>query len=179
MKVIKTPLEGFLAIEPDLFKDDRGFFLETYQEERYHQAGITDNFVQDNHSRSVKGVLRGMHFQIKKPQAQIVTVMQGEIFDAVVDIRKESKTFGKWYGVRLNAHSQQRQVYMPPGFAHGFCVLSDFADLHYKVSGQYNSNDEGGLNWSDSKVGIVWPDSNFHIKQRDKNFPFLEEIDFE
>jgi dTDP-4-dehydrorhamnose 3,5-epimerase len=179
MKVIQTPLEGFLVIEPDIYKDDRGFFLETYQEERYHQAGITDNFVQDNHSRSVKGVLRGMHFQIKKPQAQIVTVMQGEIFDAVVDIRKESKTFGKWYGVRLNAHSQQRQVYMPPGFAHGFCVLSDFADLHYKVSGQYNSNDEGGLNWSDSKVGIVWPDSNFHIKQRDKNFPFLEEIDFE
>ena len=179
MKIIKTSLDGFLVIEPDVYKDGRGFFLETYQEERYHQAGITDNFVQDNHSRSVKGVLRGMHFQIKKPQAQIVTVMQGEIFDAVVDIRKESKTFGKWYGVRLNAHSQQRQVYMPPGFAHGFCVLSDFADLHYKVSGQYNSNDEGGLNWSDSKVGIVWPDSNFHIKQRDKNFPFLEEIDFE
>ena len=179
MKVIQTPLEGFLLIEPDIYKDDRGFFLETYQEERYHQAGITDNFVQDNHSRSVKGVLRGMHFQIKKPQAQIVTVMQGEIFDAVVDIRKESKTFGKWYGVRLNAHSQQRQVYMPPGFAHGFCVLSDFADLHYKVSGQYNSNDEGGLNWSDSKVGIVWPSSTFYIKQRDKNFPFLEEIDFE
>ena len=179
MKVIQTPLEGFLVIEPDVYKDDRGFFLETYQEERYHQAGITDNFVQDNHSRSVKGVLRGMHFQIKKPQAQIVTVMQGEIFDAVVDIRKESKTFGKWYGVRLNAHSQQRQVYMPPGFAHGFCVLSDFADLHYKVSGQYNSNDEGGLNWSDSKVGIVWPSSTFYIKQRDKNFPFLEEIDFE
>jgi len=179
MKVIQTPLEGFLVIEPDVYKDDRGFFLETYQEERYHQAGITDKFVQDNHSRSVKGVLRGMHFQIKKPQAQIVTVMQGEIFDVVVDIRKGSKTFGKWYGVRLNAHSQQRQVYMPPGFAHGFCVLSDFADLHYKVSGQYNSNDEGGLNWSDSKVGIVWPSSTFYIKQRDKNFPFLEEIDFE
>ena len=179
MKVIQTPLEGFLVIEPDIYKDDRGFFLETYQEERYHQAGITDNFVQDNHSRSVKGVLRGMHFQIKKPQAQIVTVMQGEIFDVVVDIRKGSKTFGKWHGVRLNAHSQQRQVYMPPGFAHGFCVLSDFADLHYKVSGQYNSNDEGGLNWSDSKVGIVWPSSTFYIKQRDKNFPFLEEIDFE
>ena len=173
MKVIKTPLEGFLAIEPDLFKDDRGFFLETYQEERYQQAGITDNFVQDNHSRSVKGVLRGMHFQIKKPQAQIVTVMQGEIFDAVVDIRKESKTFGKWYGVRLNAHSQQRQVYMPPGFAHGFLVLSDFADLHYKVSGEYDPTDEGGLIWNDIGVGISWPIENPIISLRDKQFPSI------
>jgi dTDP-4-dehydrorhamnose 3,5-epimerase len=173
MKVIQTPLEGFLVIEPDIYKDDRGFFLETYQEERYHQAGITDNFVQDNHSRSVKGVLRGMHFQIKKPQAQIVTVMQGEIFDVVVDIRKRSKTFGKWYGVRLNAHSQQRQVYMPPGFAHGFLVLSDFADLHYKVSGEYDPTDEGGLIWNDIGVGISWPIENPIISLRDKQFPSI------
>ena len=178
MKIIQTPLEGFLVIEPEVYKDDRGFFLETYQEKRYHQAGISDKFVQDNHSRSAKGVLRGMHFQIKKPQAQIVTVMQGEIFDAVVDMRKNSKTFGNWYGVKLNANSQQRQVYMQPGFAHGFCVLSDFADLYYKASVQYNSNDEGGLNWSDPKVGIAWPNSTFHIKKRDRNFPFLKDIDF-
>ena len=173
MKVIQTPLEGFLVIEPDIYKDDRGFFLETYQEERYHQAGITDKFVQDNHSRSVKGVLRGMHFQIKKPQAQIVTVMQGEIFDVVVDIRKGSKTFGKWHGVRLNAHSQQRQVYMPPGFAHGFLVLSDFADLHYKVSGEYDPTDEGGLIWNDIGVGISWPIENPIISLRDKQFPSI------
>ena len=178
MKVIKTPLEGFLLIEPDVYKDDRGFFLETYQEERYQKSGITDKFVQENHSRSAKGVLRGMHFQIKNPQAQIVTVIQGTIFDAVVDIRKKSKTFGKWYGVKLNADSKKRQVYMTPGFAHGFCVLSDFADLHYKVSGNYNPNDEGGLYWNDPEVGVKWPGSTFHIKQRDKNFPFLEEIDF-
>jgi dTDP-4-dehydrorhamnose 3,5-epimerase len=170
MKVIKTPLEGFLVIEPDVYKDDRGFFLETYQEGRYHQAGITDKFSQDNHSRSVKGVLRGMHFQIKKPQAQIVTVMQGEIFDAVVDMRKKSKTFGKWYGVRLNANSQQRQVYMPPGFAHGFCVLSDFADLHYKTSGEYDPTDEGGLIWNDTGVGISWPIKDPIISLRDKQF---------
>ena len=176
MKVIQTPLEGFLVIEPDIYKDDRGFFLETYQEERYHQAGITDNFVQDNHSRSVKGVLRGMHFQIKKPQAQIVTVMQGEIFDVVVDIRKRSKTFCKWYGVRLNAHSQQRQVYMPPGFAHGFCVLSDFADLHYKVSFEYNPIDEGGLIWNDKGVGISWPIENPIISLRDKSYPLLNDL---
>lgn len=178
MKVIKTPLEGFLIIEPDVYKDDRGFFLETYQEERYHKSGITDKFVQENHSRSAKGVLRGMHFQIKNPQAQIVTVIQGTIFDAVVDIRKKSKTFGKWYGVKLNADSKKRQVYMSPGFAHGFCVLSDFADLHYKVSGKYNPNDEGGLNWNDQEVGVKWPGSTFRIKQRDENFPFLEDIDF-
>jgi len=178
MKVIKTPLEGFLIIEPDVYEDDRGFFLETYQEERYHKSGITDKFVQENHSRSAKGVLRGMHFQIKKPQAQLVTVIQGTIFDAVVDIRKKSKTFGKWHGIKLNADSKKRQVYMAPGFAHGFCVLSDFADLHYKVSGKYNPHDEGGLYWNDPQVGVKWPGSTFRIKQRDKNFPFLEEIDF-
>jgi len=178
MEIIKTPLEGFLIIEPDVYEDDRGFFLEIYREERYNQAGITDKFVQENHSRSVKGVLRGMHFQIQKPQAQIVTVIQGKIFDAVVDIRKKSRTFGKWHGVILDANIQQRQVYMSPGFAHGFCVLSDSADLHYKASGQYDPDDEGGLNWRDPQIGIAWPDSDFHVKQRDKNFPFLKEIDF-
>ena len=110
MEIIKTPLEGFLIIEPDVYKDDRGFFLEIYREERYNQAGITDKFVQENHSHSVKGVLRGMHFQIQKPQAQIVTVIQGKIFDAVVDVRKKSRTFGKWHGVILDANTQQRQV---------------------------------------------------------------------
>jgi len=178
MEIIKTPLEGFLIIEPDVYEDDRGFFLEIYREERYNQAGITDKFVQENHSHSVKGVLRGMHFQIQKPQAQIVTVIQGKIFDAVVDVRKKSRTFGKWHGVILDANTQQRQVYMSPGFAHGFCVLSDSADLHYKASGKYDPDDEGGLNWRDPQIGIAWPDSDFHLKERDKHFPFLEEIDF-
>ena len=176
MKVIKTPLEGFLAIEPDLFKDDRGFFLETYQEERYHQAGITDKFVQDNHSRSAKGVLRGMHFQVKRPQAQIVTVMRGKIFDVVVDLRKKSKTFGQWHGLELGGKSKVRQVYMAPGFAHGFLVLSDFADLHYKVSGMYDPADEGGLFWNDSDVGIEWPGDSFIVNQRDSNFSLLSKI---
>ena len=124
MEIIKTPLEGFLIIEPDVYEDDRGFFLETYREERYNQAGITDKFVQENHSHSVKGVLRGMHFQIQKPQAQIVTVIQGKIFDAVVDVRKKSRTFGKWHGVILDANIQQRQVYMSPGFAPSPCPNS-------------------------------------------------------
>ena len=170
MEIIKTPLEGFLIIEPDVYEDDRGFFLEIYREERYNQAGITDKFVQENHSHSVKGVLRGMHFQIQKPQAQIVTVIQGKIFDAVVDVRKKSRTFGKWYGVILDANTQQRQVYMSPGFAHGFCVLSDSADLHYKASGKYDPDDEGGLNWRDPQIGIAWPDSDFHLEEI--KFPF-------
>ena len=176
MKIVKTPLEGFLAIEPDLFKDDRGFFLETYQEERYHQIGIVDKFVQDNHSRSIKGVLRGMHFQEKNPQAQIITVMRGKIFDVVVDLRKKSKTFGQWHGVELSEDSMVRQVYMAPGFAHGFLVLSDFADLHYKVSGIYNPNDEGGLLWNDSDIGIKWPSVNFIVNQRDSDFPKFNQL---
>jgi dTDP-4-dehydrorhamnose 3,5-epimerase len=176
MKVIKTPLEGFLAIEPDLFKDDRGFFLETYQEERYQQAGITDKFVQDNHSRSAKGVLRGMHFQVQRPQAQIVTVMRGKIFDVVVDLRKKSKTFGQWHGVELGENSKVRQVYMAPGFAHGFLVLSDFADLHYKVSGMYDPTDESGLLWNDSDIGIEWPGDSFIVNQRDSDFSKLNQL---
>ena len=176
MKAIKTPLEGFLVIEPDVYKDDRGFFLETYQEERYHQAGITDKFVQDNHSRSSKGVLRGMHFQVKKPQAQIVTVMRGKIFDVVVDLRKKSKTFGQWHGVELSENNKVRQVYMAPGFAHGFLVLSDFADLHYKVSGMYDPTDEGGLLWNDQDIAIEWPGNSFIISQRDSDFRLLSKI---
>jgi dTDP-4-dehydrorhamnose 3,5-epimerase len=176
MKAIKTPLEGFLVIEPDVYKDDRGFFLETYQEERYHQAEITDKFVQDNHSRSSKGVLRGMHFQVKKPQAQIVTVMRGKIFDVVVDLRKKSKTFGQWHGVELSENNKVRQVYMAPGFAHGFLVLSDFADLHYKVSGMYDPTDEGGLLWNDQDIAIEWPGNSFIISQRDSDFRLLSKI---
>ena len=176
MKAIKTPLEGFLVIEPDVYKDDRGFFLETYQEERYHQAEITDKFVQDNHSRSSKGVLRGMHFQVKNPQAQIVTVMRGKIFDVVVDLRKKSKTFGQWHGVELSENNKVRQVYMAPGFAHGFLVLSDFADLHYKVSGMYDPTDEGGLLWNDPDIAIEWPGDSFIISQRDSDFPLLSKI---
>jgi len=176
MKINKTPLKGFLAIEPNIFEDDRGFFLETYQKERYNQAGINDKFVQDNHSRSAKGVLRGMHFQIKNPQAQIVTVMRGRIFDVVVDLRKKSKTFGQWHGLELGEKSKVRQVYMAPGFAHGFLVLSEFVDLHYKASGIYDPADEGGLLWSDSAVGIEWPDDSFIVNPRDSKFSKLDQL---
>ena len=171
MKIIKTKLKDCFLIQPKVHSDERGFFLEIYREERYNQAGITDKFVQENHSRSAKGVFRGMHFQIQKPQAQIVTVIQGKIFDAVVDVRKKSRTFGKWHGVILDANTQQRQVYMSPGFAHGFCVLSDWADLHYKVSATYDPGDEGGLLWRDENIGIQWPIDNPIISYRDDSYP--------
>jgi dTDP-4-dehydrorhamnose 3,5-epimerase len=175
IKVKKTSLEGFLIIELETFKDDRGFFLETFQEKSYKEAGITDKFVQDNQSRSSKGVLRGMHFQVKRPQAQIVTVMRGCIFDVGVDLRQNSSTFGQWCGVELS-DAGQRQVYMAPGIAHGFCVLSDLADLHYKVSRFYDHDDECGMVWNDSEVNIDWPSITPLIHQRDATYQSLSQL---
>ena len=175
IKVKKTSLEGFLIVELETFKDDRGFFLETFQEKNYKEVGITDKFVQDNQSRSSKGVLRGMHFQVKRPQAQIVTVMRGCIFDVGVDLRQNSSTFGQWYGVELSDVGQ-RQVYMAPGIAHGFCVLSDLADLHYKVSRFYDSDDECGMVWNDSEVNIDWPLITPLIHQRDATYQSLSQL---
>ena len=175
IKVKKTSLEGFLIVELETFKDDRGFFLETFQEKSYKEAGIADKFVQDNQSRSSKGVLRGMHFQVKRPQAQIVTVMRGCIFDVGVDLRQNSSTFGQWYGVELSDVGQ-RQVYMAPGIAHGFCVLSDLADLHYKVSRFYDPDDECGMVWNDSEVNIDWPLMTPLIHQRDATYQSLSQL---
>ena len=175
IKTKKTPLEGFLILELETFKDDRGFFLETFQEKNYKEVGIKDKFVQDNQSRSSKGVLRGMHFQVKRPQAQIVTVMRGCIFDVGVDLRQNSSTFGQWHGVELSDVGQ-RQVYMAPGIAHGFCVLSDLADLHYKVSRFYDSDDECGMLWNDSEVNIDWPSINPLIHQRDATYQSLSQL---
>jgi len=156
MKTSKCYLDGILLIEPDVYHDERGFFLESFQKQRYAEVGITEEFVQENHSRSAKNVLRGLHFTRKKAQSQIVTVMRGKIFDVVVDIRRESPTFAKWFGTELSGDGI-RQIYMPHGFAHGFCVLSDYADLHYQVSQYYDPNDEGGILWKCEKIGIKWP----------------------
>jgi dTDP-4-dehydrorhamnose 3,5-epimerase len=172
MKVEKTGLAGLLLIELAVHGDARGFFLESFRRERYRDAGILDDFVQDNHSRSAKGVLRGMHFQVQRPQAQIVTVFRGRIFDVAVDLRPASVTFGKWFGVELS-DAESRQLYMAPGFAHGFCVLSEFADLHYKVSRTYDHGDEGGLVWNDPDVGINWPEGLYAISARDAAYPRL------
>ena len=175
IKVKSTSLEGFLIVEPNCYKDDRGFFLETYQEDIYKAAGITDKFVQDNQSRSIKGVIRGMHFQVNRPQAQIVTIMRGLVFDVGVDLRQNSPTFGRWHGVELSDVGQ-RQVYMAPGIAHGFCVLSDLADLHYKVSRFYDPDDECGMVWNDSKVNIDWPSITPLIHQRDATYQSLSQL---
>jgi dTDP-4-dehydrorhamnose 3,5-epimerase len=175
MRIEKTKLDGCLVIEPKRFGDARGFFLESYHQARYREAGITETFVQDNHSRSMKGVVRGMHFTVKKPQAQIVTVMRGHIFDVGVDLRPGSPTFGQWVGAELRDDGPC-QIYMAPGFAHGFCVLSDFADLHYKCSEFYDHGDEGGLRWNDPQVSIPWPLAAPAINPRDAAFPALRDL---
>jgi dTDP-4-dehydrorhamnose 3,5-epimerase len=175
MRIERTPLPGLVVVHPDCFADDRGFFLETFQAERYRSVGIIDEFVQDNHSRSKKGVLRGMHFQKRKPQAQIVTVMRGRIFDAATDLRRKSPTFGRWFGMEMSDEGQ-RQLYIAPGFAHGFCVLSDTADLHYKVSHIYDSSDEAGFIWNDSDIGIRWPIDAPIVSSCDAAYPRLRDL---
>jgi dTDP-4-dehydrorhamnose 3,5-epimerase len=176
MKVSTTPLAGILVIEPTSFLDERGFFLELFQTDRYREVGIKDLFVQDNQSRSNKHVLRGMHFQVKRPQAQLMTVLRGEVFDVVVDLRTWSSTFGQWYGIAL-CDSGVRQIYMPPGFAHGFCVLSDCADLHYRVSEIYDPSDEGGLAWNDPSIGVRWPIAHPILSKRDAAYPYFNQLD--
>jgi len=175
MNTVLTPFDGLLLIEPRCFEDQRGFFLESYQLTHYQDVGIQDHFVQDNLSRSRKNVLRGLHFQVNKPQAQIVTVIRGRVFDVAVDLRSESPTFGQWYGIELSDNGP-RQLYMAPGFAHGFCVLSDWADLHYKVSRIYDPHDEGGLLWNDPDVGIQWPIDDPRISPRDTAYPQIRDL---
>lgn len=175
MKITPTPLEGLLLIEPRCFQDERGFFLESYQLARYRGAGINAQFVQDNQSRTTKGVLRGMHFQVKRPQAQIVTVMRGKVFDVAVDLRQASPTFGQWFGADLSDDGP-RQLYMAAGFAHGFWVISDWADLHYKVDRIYDPEDEGGLFWNDPDIGIQWPGEAPHVTPRDAAYPRIRDL---
>jgi dTDP-4-dehydrorhamnose 3,5-epimerase len=164
-----------MIIEPNCFRDERGFFLESFQEGRYRGAGIPDKFVQDNHSHSRMGVLRGLHFQIKRPQAQLVTIMRGRIFDVAVDLRPHSPTFGRWYGVELS-DDRPRQLYMARGFGHGFCVLSELADVHYKVSECYDPQDEGGVLWNDGEIGIPWPIEAPIISGRDRQYPRFRDL---
>tara|TARA_R110000764_G_scaffold86594_9_gene167432 strand:+ start:3796 stop:4332 length:537 start_codon:yes stop_codon:yes gene_type:complete len=158
MNVIKTNIDGVVIIEPKVFGDERGFFLETFQAERYKEfAGINMPFVQDNHSRSGKNVLRGLHFQKTNPQGKLVRVVRGEVFDVAVDIRKGSPTYGQWAGAILSEENK-RQFWVPPGLAHGFVVLSDVADFEYKCTDYYDPADEGCLIWNDPAVGIEWPE---------------------
>lgn len=170
MKVIDTNITDVKIIEPKIFGDERGFFLESFHAERYKmELGTNVDFVQDNHSRSQKGVLRGLHFQRSKPQGKLVRVVRGEVFDVTVDIRKDSPTFGVWEGVLLSEENK-RQFWVPPGLAHGFLVLSDVADFEYKCTEYYDPSDEGCLLWNDETIGIKWPINAIPtLSQKDKN----------
>ena len=156
MNVIKTEIPEVLIIEPDVFGDERGFFMETWQRQKFAEIGIDYDFVQDNYSRSVKGTLRGLHYQIKQPQGKLVWVTVGEVFDVAVDIRKDLPTFGQWVGEYLSAKNK-RMLWVPPGFAHGFYVLSDVAEFQYKCTDYYAPEYERCIKWDDPELGIVWP----------------------
>ena len=175
MKVIETALPGVLIIEPKAFGDHRGFFLETFQVERYREAGITLPFVQDNHSRSQRGVLRGLHFQKTRPQGKLVSVSRGAVYGVAVDIDPASATYGQFVGVELN-DDNHRQMWVPPGYAHGFCVLSEVADFQYKCTDFYFPADEGGLAWNDPDVGIPWPITEPQLSAKDVNNPRLRDL---
>lgn len=176
MEVIKTGLDGVVIIEPKVFGDERGFFLESFQADRYRElAGIEQAFVQDNHSRSSKGVLRGLHFQVNNPQGKLVRVVRGEVFDVAVDVNPASPTYGHYEGVVLS-ESNKRQFWVPPGYAHGFVVLSDTADFEYKCTEYYDPADEGGIIWNDPKVAIDWPIADPVLSAKDAVLPTLDEL---
>ena len=164
----ETGIEGLMIVEPTVFGDHRGYFMETYHPKDFFDAGLTMNFVQDNQSKSKKGVLRGLHFQKQNPQGKLVRVISGSVFDVAVDLRKGSATYGKWYGITLSAENQ-KQFYIPEGFAHGFLVLSDEAEFVYKCSRFYDKEDEGGLLWNDPDVGVDWPIGDMEIILSDKD----------
>lgn len=170
LKVTKTNFDGLFILEPCFFKDDRGGFYESWTEADYIDAGIKETFVQDNVSISKKNVLRGLHYQ--KDQGQLVTVVHGKIFDVAVDIRPKSKTFKKYFFIELSADVPQ-QLYMPPGFAHGFCVLSDLAIVNYKCTQYYDPKNEGGVIWNDPEIGIPWPLEKVFMSDKDKKFKAL------
>lgn len=173
MDVLELEIPGVKLIKPRRFNDDRGFFQQTYHCEQYAAAGITSRFVQDNWSRSSKGVLRGLHYQLQHPQAKLVGVVRGEVFDVAVDIRRNSPTFGKWVGQVLSAENGH-QLYVPEGFAHGFCVLSEPADFFYKCGDFYTPGDEYGIAWNDKEIGIAWPDmGTLLVSEKDAMLPSL------
>jgi dTDP-4-dehydrorhamnose 3,5-epimerase len=175
LKLIETNLPGVVVVVPDVMRDERGFFLESYNANKYEKLGITARFVQDNHSRSVKGTLRGLHFQNPKGQGKLVRVIQGEVFDAAVDIRAGSPAFGKWSGTILNSENMH-QVYIPAGFAHGFCVMSETAELEYKCTEFYAPEYEMGIAWNDPDIAIDWPVKEPLLSKKDKGYPALSSI---
>lgn len=175
MKIIETKIPGVIIIEPKVFGDSRGFFLETFHKLRYEDHRVTANFVQDNHSRSQRGVLRGLHCQRQFPQGKLVSVTRGKVFDIAIDIRHGSPTFGESVSVILDDDHIQ-QFYVPPGFAHGFCVLSEVADFTYKCTDYYHPEDEIGIRYDDPDLNIEWPIANPVVSSKDGNYPFLRDV---
>lgn len=175
MQIVATDIPEVLLLHPRVFGDDRGFFVETWREPWRDRIPGAPRFVQDNHSRSRKGVLRGLHFQLNHPQGKLVRVARGEVFDVAVDIRGGSPTFGQWVGAVLS-DTNHHQLYVPPGFAHGFCVLSDEADFLYQCTDYYHPEDEGGVSWNDAALGIEWPVQNPALSPKDEQWQPLAEI---
>ncbi len=177
ISVTTCDIDGLKIIEPKVFGDERGYFFESYNYRDYAAAGIGEEFVQDNQSSSSRGVLRGLHFQIKYPQAKLVRVIRGEVFDVAVDLREGSSTYGKWHGVILS-EDNKKQFYVPKGFAHGFLVLSESAEFAYKCTEFYHPGDEGGLVWNDPDIGVEWPipeGMELNIIERDRNWPGIKD----
>ena len=175
MDIQTTPLAGVLLLTPKAYKDPRGWFLESYHQDRYRAAGISASFVQDNHSSSSQGTLRGLHAQLKRPQAKLVRCVEGSVWDVAVDVRKGSPTFGKWYGAELSGENF-RQLYIPTGFLHGFCVLSPQAQVEYKCSDFYDGPDQFGVRWDDPDLGIAWPVKDPLLSEKDAKAPLLKEV---
>jgi len=167
LNFLETPLDGVVVIEPNILKDERGFFLETYRQDKFKQAGITEEFNQHNHSRSTKGVLRGLHYQLRHPQGKLVRVTSGKVYDVVVDIRRGSPSFGQWYGTTLDEENM-RMMYVPANFAHGYLVLSETADFTYMCTDYYHPQSEQGILWNDSSIGIEWPMTDVILSNKDK-----------
>jgi dTDP-4-dehydrorhamnose 3,5-epimerase len=174
VRVLETTIPGLLVVEPRVFGDDRGFFLETFNAARFAEHALPTEFVQDNHSRSAKGVLRGLHYQRRNPQGKLVSVVRGEVWDVAVDIREGSPTFGRWFGTTLSEQRHQL-LWIPPGFAHGFCVLSESADFLYKCTTLYDPADDRGIRWNDPALGIEWPIADPILSAKDRALPSLAE----
>ncbi len=175
MRFTPTQIKDVILVQPDVYRDKRGFFLESYDSQKYEEAGIKVRFVQDNHSHSMKGTLRGLHAQLRKPQGKLIRVVQGEIFDVAVDARPDSPTFGQWVG-ELLSHENFLQLFVPPRFFHGFCVISPSAEVEYKCTDHYDASDEIGVRWDDPDLKIQWPVSNPTLSEKDKNLPFFKDI---
>ena len=174
-RAVPTELEGLVLVEPDVHGDERGFLVETYSAERWQALGVDVEFVQDNHSRSRAGILRGLHFQTSPGQAKLVRCTRGRIWDVAVDLRRDSPTYRRWEGYELD-DERHRQLFVPVGFAHGFCVLSDVADVAYKLSSLYDPATEAGIAWDDREVGVEWPIPDPELSERDRNAPRLAEL---